>query len=101
MGTTRLLGAHCLKQCSRLARIHDRSAVHLARHLGRRKCDQDTSERGESRETGQDRMASSAEASMEVSDRPGRIATARGLLIPQRSRVQIPSPLPGKMGVQR
>jgi hypothetical protein len=31
-------------------------------------------------------MASSAEASMGVSDRPGRVATARGLLITQRIR---------------
>jgi hypothetical protein len=35
-------------------------------------------------ETGQNCMASSADASAGVSDRPGRVATARGLLIIQR-----------------
>jgi hypothetical protein len=49
-----------------------------------RDCDQDTSERAERGETGRDCMASSAEASMGVSDRPGRVATAHGLLITQR-----------------
>jgi hypothetical protein len=37
---------------------------------------------------------SPAEASVGVSDRPGRAGTAIGLLITQRSRVQIPPPLP-------
>lgn len=49
-----------------------------------RDCGQDTSERAERGETGRDCMASSAEASMGVSDRPGRVATAHGLLITQR-----------------
>jgi hypothetical protein len=31
---------------------------------------------------------------MDVCDRPGRAGTALGLLITQRSRVQIPPPLP-------
>jgi hypothetical protein len=35
---------------------------------------------------------------MGMSDRPGRVATAHGLLITQRSRVQIPPPLPRPQG---
>jgi hypothetical protein len=49
-----------------------------------RDCDQDTSERAERGATGRDGITSSAEASMGVSDRPGRVATARGMLITQR-----------------
>ena len=37
---------------------------------------------------------------MGVSDGPGRVATARGMLITQRSRVQIPPPLPRKLHVR-
>jgi len=39
---------------------------------------------------------SSAEASVGVCDGPGRAGTGIGLLITQRSRVQIPPPLPGE-----
>jgi hypothetical protein len=34
--TARLLGAHCVQQCSRLAWVDDASPVHLAGYLGRR-----------------------------------------------------------------
>jgi len=49
-------------------------------------CDQDSSERAERGEIGRDCMVSSAEASVGMSDRPGRVATAHGLLITQRWR---------------
>jgi hypothetical protein len=58
-----------------------------------RDCDQDASERAEHGETGRDGTVSPAEIRMGVSDGPRRAGTAIGLLITQRSRVQIPPPL--------
>jgi hypothetical protein len=57
------------------------------------RCDQDSQERAGHGETGRDGTAWSAEASMGACDGPGRVRTAIGLLITQRSRVQIPPPL--------
>src|SRR5215469_5792349 len=61
-------------------------------------CDQGTPQQAGQGETASDGTMASAEASIGMSDRPGQAETALGLLITQRSRVQIPPPLPVSAG---